>query len=184
MRVFWICVTLLLFVSDINAMEDINWEVGSQYAVLSYADLAKPSADGLLVQSQSSGKFYFGFTLSEKMFVTPTFSLTGIGDLYLGSIGFQLQYYSLGYAKSGVFVLGLVDAVFSNAYSAAPGSFGFGVGYQHRLESNFVFRISAAITPVLSEPESRGAGSPRPFEVDGVGGQVHTSLGYTFNTSQ
>lgn len=110
--------------------------------------------------------------------------MIGIGDLYLGSVGSQLQYYSLGYAKSGVFVLGLVDLVFSNAHSAAPGSIGFGVGYQHRLESNFVFRISAAIAGVPYESESRGSGSPRPFDVDTIGGQINTSLGDTLNMFQ
>ena len=112
MRVLLLCMIPLVLVNNVSATEAGKWEVGSQYAVLSYADLAKPSEDSLLVQSQSSGKFYFGFTLSEKVFITPAFSLIGIGNLYLGSVGFQLQYYSLGYAKSGVFVLGLVDVVF------------------------------------------------------------------------
>ena len=73
---------------------------------------------------------------------------------------------------------------FSNAHSVTPGSVGFGVGYQHRLESNFVFRISTAITGVPSEPESRGSGSPHPFDVDALGGQINTSLGYTFDISR
>lgn len=184
MRVLLLCMILLVLANKVSAMEDVNWEVGSQYDVLSYADLASPDEDSLLVQSQSAGKFYFGFTLSEKVFVTPALSLVGIGDLYLGLVGFQLQYYSLGYAKSGVFVLGLFDVVLSNANINALSSVGVGVGYQHRFESNFVFRISAAITGVPTGAEARGTGSPRPFDVDNIGGQINTSLGYTFDISR
>ena len=184
MRMTWIGVTLLILVSNVNATEAVNCEVGSQYTVLSYADGYKPDESSLLVQSQSSARFYVGFALSEKVAVVPAFNLIGIGDLFLGSVGCQLQYYSLGYAKSGVFMLGLVNVVFSNAHSAAPGSVGLGVGYQHRFESNFVFRISAAIKGVPSAAESRGTDSPRPFDFDSLGGEINTSLGYAFGISQ
>ena len=80
--------------------------------------------------------------------------------------------------------MGLVDVVFFSTDSVAPGAVGIGVGYQRRLESNFVFRISAAITGVPSQPEGSGSGYPRPFDVDALGGQINTSHGYRFDTSQ
>ena len=182
MRALWICVTLLILVYNVDTTEAVDWEVGSEYTVLSYTNRAGPFEPSLYVQSQSGANFYFGFTLSDTLIAFPDFTLSRSGERYSSAVGWQLQYHPRGYATSGVFVLGLVSAAFSNAASSSVGgAVGIGVGYQQRLKSNFVFRISTSITAISAQYDSRGSSSP--FDIDMLLGRIYTSFGYTFNMS-
>ncbi len=185
MRVLWICVTLLILVYNVDTTEAVNWEIGSQYTLLSYINTATLFGEILSAQSYTPAHFYFGFTLSDKVIVLPSFNLGRFGGRLAGAVSFLPQYHPLGYTTSGVFVSGVVSTALSSYDSPTLGVVGVGLGYQWRLKSNFVFRIRTSIgvrsSQFESESESGGSGSPRFFDPDAFVGDISTSFGYTFN---
>ena len=181
--------------NNVYEAEAVNWEVGSQYDVLTYTNSAGPFEPSLYMRSHPSAQFYFGFTLSDAVIVRPAFHLAKIDEEFAGLVGLRLQYHPRGYATSGVFVSGIVIAAFSSSdnptlhadsptlHSDSPTlhTVGVGLGYQRRLKSNFVFRIGTSIVAVSSQ--FGGRSSLRLYDADGFMGGIYTSLGYTFNMS-
>ena len=187
LRALLFAIILLILMNNVDTTEAVNWEIGSQYTLLSYVNTATLFGEILSAQSHTPAHFYFGFTLSDKVIVLPSLNLGRFGGRLASTVSFLPQYHPLGYTTSGVFVSGVVSAAFSSYDSPTLGVLGVGLGYQWRLKSNFVFRIRTSIgvrsLQYESESESGGSGSPRFFDPDAFVGDISTSLGYTFNMS-
>ena len=183
MRLLLFGVIVLILMNNVYEAEAVNWEVGSQYILLAYAQSGTLFGEILRAQSQARAQFYLGFTLSDTVIVLPSFDLARFGGQLAGTVSFKPQYHPFGYTRSGVFVSSFVSAAFSSSDSTTLGAVGVGLGYQWRLKSNFVFRISTSAGVVSSQSENGDSASLYHDDADTFLGQIYTSLGYTFNMS-